>query len=277
MKITASIVTYNNSFEDLKAAINSFLNTELDVKLYISDNSEIDKIKELCQDSRVEYIFNDCNKGFGYAHNIAIKRAEKLKSKYHLIINPDIYYEKGNLEKMIDFMDKNEKVGLMMPKILYPNGNIQYVCKLLPTPLNLFSRGFLPNWNWVKKINDTYEMRFTNYDKVMEVPYISGCFMVFRTDIFSEIGYFDDNIFMYLEETDISRRVIKQGYRTVMNPNMIVYHKWEKGTHKNKKLRNITIQSSIYYFNKYGWFFDRERNKINKRILKKNMEIKNAN
>ncbi|MGL5051345.1 MAG: glycosyltransferase family 2 protein, partial [Fusobacteriaceae bacterium] len=65
MKITASIVTYNNSFEDLKAAINSFLNTELDVKLYISDNSETDKIKKLCTDSRIEYIFNNCNKGFG--------------------------------------------------------------------------------------------------------------------------------------------------------------------------------------------------------------------
>lgn len=268
MKIMASIVTYNNNFDDLKAAINSFLETDLDIKLFISDNSETDKIKQLCSDSRVEYIFNNCNNGFGYAHNIAIKKSEELGSKYHLVINPDIYYEKGNLEKMIEFMDKNEEVGLMMPKILYPNGEIQYVCKLLPTPFNLFSRGFLPNWNWVKKINDNYEMRFTNYDKVMEVPYISGCFMVFRTKVFSEIGYFDDNIFMYLEETDISRRIIKQGYKTVMNPETIVYHKWEKGTHKNKKLRNVTIKSSIYYFNKYGWFFDRERKEINQKLLK---------
>lgn len=268
MKITASIVTYNNSFEDLKAAIKSFLNTDLDIKLYISDNSETQKIKELCIDKRVEYIYNNCNKGFGYGHNIAIRKAEKEESKYHLIINPDIFYKSGNLEKMVEFMEKNEKIGLMMPKILYPNGEIQYVCKLLPTPFNLFSRGFLPNWNWVEKINNKYEMRFTNYDKIIEVPYISGCFMLFRTKVFSEIGYFDDNIFMYLEETDISRRVIKQGYKTIMYPEAVVYHKWEKGTHKNKKLRNITIKSSIYYFNKYGWFFDKERKKINQKSLK---------
>lgn len=269
MKITGSIVTYHNNQEDLKKAISSFLNTRFDVKLYISDNSSNDDIKKLCNDQRIEYIFNNSNKGFGYAHNIAIRKAENEGSDYHLVINPDIYFEKGNLEKMMDFMDQNNEVGLMMPKILYPNGDIQYVCKLLPTPFNLFLRGFLPNWNWVKKMNDDYEMRFTGYSKTMEVPYISGCFMVFRTKVFSEIGYFDDNIFMYLEETDITRRVMKK-YKTVMYPESIVYHKWGKGTHKSKKLRNITIQSAIYYFNKYGWFLDGER-----RIINNNIKLRN--
>lgn len=269
MKITASIVTYHNSFDDLTASISSFLNTDLNIKLYISDNSSSDEIRKLCIDERIEYIFNDCNNGFGYAHNIAIKKAQQEGSKYHLVINPDIFYNLGNLEKMIEFMEDNTEVGLMMPKILYPNGETQYVCKLLPTPFNMFARGFLPNWKWVKKINDNYEMKFTGYKDTMEVPYISGCFMVFRTKIFSEIGYFDDNIFMYLEETDISRRVMKQGYKTVMYPKVQVYHKWEKGTHTNKKLRNITIKSAIYYFNKYGWFFDEERKKNNLKVINK--------
>ncbi|STO32264.1 dTDP-Rha:alpha-D-GlcNAc-pyrophosphate polyprenol, alpha-3-L-rhamnosyltransferase [Fusobacterium necrogenes] len=266
MKITGSIVTYNNNIEELRKAISSFLNTNLDIKLYISDNSEIDTIKEICRDQRIEYIFNNSNKGFGYGHNIAIKKAEKENSKYHFVINPDIYYEEGQLEKMVDFLEKNENVALMMPKILHLNGEIQYACKLLPTPFNLFSRAFLPSWKWVKKINDNYEMRFTNYDKTIEVPYISGCFMGFRTSVFKEIGYFDDNIFMYLEETDISRRISIKGYKTVMYPETQIFHKWERGTYKSKKLRNITIQSSIYYFNKYGWFFDRYRREINKRI-----------
>ena len=267
MLITASLVTYNNLDEDIRNVIESFLNTELEVRLFVSDNSETDRLKELCNDERIEYIFNNCNNGFGYAHNIAIKKAEEINSKYHLVINPDIYYEKGNLEKIVLFMNNNEEIGLMMPKILYPNGEIQYVCKLLPTPFNMFSRGFLPQWNWVKKINNDYEMRFTNYDTVMDVPYISGCFMVFRTKIFSELGYFDENIFMYLEETDITRRVMKR-YRTVMNPEVQIFHKWEKGTYKSKKMRNITIKSAIYYFNKYGWFFDKERSSINKACKK---------
>ncbi|MGL5950635.1 MAG: glycosyltransferase, partial [Cetobacterium sp.] len=107
IKITASIVTYHNSFDDLRAAISSFLDTDMDVKLYISDNSSDDKIRELCTDERVEYIYNNSNNGFGYAHNIAIKKAQAENSKYHLVINPDSYYDKGNLEKMIEFMENN--------------------------------------------------------------------------------------------------------------------------------------------------------------------------
>ncbi len=266
--ITASIVTYHNNKVELKEAIDSFLNTGLTIKLYISDNSSNDELKELCFDPRIEYIFNNSNNGFGAGHNIAIKKAIKEGSKYHLIINPDTFYEIGNLEKMVDFMEKNKDVGLIMPKILYPNGDLQYVCKLLPTPFNLFARAFLPKWKCFENINEAFEMRFTEYKETMLVPYISGCFMVFRTDIFSEIGFFDESIFMYLEETDISRRVIETGYKTVMYSEAIVYHHWAKGNHRNKKLKIINIQSGIYYFGKYGWFFDKKRRIINREIKK---------
>jgi len=110
---------------------------------------------------------------------------------------------------MIEFMENNLDVGLMMPKVVYPNGETQYVCKLLPTPFNMFARGFMPKWEWVKKIDEDYEMRYTGYNKTMDVPYISGCFMVFRTEVFSQIGYFDDNIFMYYV---INNAIKKQNY-----------------------------------------------------------------
>lgn len=268
MQITGSLVTYHNNFEDLQNAFNSFLNTDLNIKLFISDNSSKCDIKKLCIDSRIEYIFNDSNRGFGFAHNIGIKRAEEMGSSYHFIINPDVYFDKGTLESVIEFMEENKDVGLVMPKILYPNGEVQYVCKLLPTPFNFFARSLLPNWKWVKRINDKFEMRFTGYNTIMEVPYISGCFMCFRTEVLKEIGYFDENIFLHLEDTDISRRTHKK-YKTVMFPQAVVYHRWEKATYKSKKIRNVTIKSAIYYFNKYGWFFDKERRTINSKLMKR--------
>ena len=264
--ITASIVTYHNNIKELGEAINSVLNTKMKIKLYISDNSTNKEIQAICNDSRIEYIFNNSNNGFGAAHNIAIKKAIQEGSKYHIVVNPDIFFERGNLEKMIKFMDENEKVGLMMPKVLYPNGELQYVCKLLPTPFNLFARAFLPKLKCFEKVNDTFEMGFTEYKDTMLVPYISGCFMVFKTSIFKEIGYFDENIFMYLEEADMSRRVMSKGYKTVMFPEATVYHHWAKGNHRNRKLKMINIESGIYYFNKYGWFLDRERRNTNKRV-----------
>ena len=267
MLITGSLVTYHNDKRDLKNVINSFLNTKLNVHLFVSDNSNEDSIKELCNDSRITYIYNNCNLGFGAGHNIAIKLAEKINSNYHIALNPDIYFGSGTLEKSIDFMEKHQDIGLLMPKILYPNGNIQYVCKLLPTPFNMFSRAFLPNKGWIRKINDKFELKFTDYNQAMNVPYISGCCMFFRTKVFNKVGYFDENVFMHMEDTDISRRITKIS-ATVMYPEVQVYHKWEKGTYKSKKMMIITIKSAIYYFNKWGWFFDKDRKDINREILK---------
>lgn len=266
--ITASIVTYHNNDTDLKKVISSFLNTTLNIKLYISDNSSNDNIKKLCSDSRIEYIYNNSNLGFGKAHNIAIKKAEVEGSKYHIILNPDIYFDPNVVSILRKYMEKNTNVGLVMPKINYPDGSTQYLCKLLPTPFNLIARRFLPSWNWVKKLDEKYEMRETKYETIVDVPYLSGCFMFIRTNVLKKIGYFDENIFMYLEDTDLTRR-IHEKYRTVMNPEVSIYHKWEKGSYKSFKLMKYNVQAAIYYFNKYGWFFDKERNKINKETILK--------
>jgi hypothetical protein len=265
--ITASIVTYHNNIEELKKAIESFLNSKLDIKLYISDNSSDRRIEGICSDSRVKYIYNNGNLGFGKGHNIAVKEAMKDGSKYHLILNPDIYFEKGVIESLAKYMDTNEDVGLVMPKVLYPDGSIQYLCKLLPTPINLIGRKFLPFKSIVNKMDYKYEMRFTDYNTEIEVPYLSGCFMFIRTSVFNEVGMFDDNIFMYLEDTDLSRR-INEKYKTIYYPKVTVYHKFEKGSFKNKKLLKYHIKSAIYYFNKWGWIFDRDRKTINDKILK---------
>lgn len=265
--ITASIVTYHNNFEDLEAVINSFLNTNLDIKLYISDNSSNEKIKELCNDDRIEYTFNNGNLGFGKAHNVSIRKALKKNSKYHLILNPDITFNGGVLEELLNYMELNNSVGLIMPKILYPTGEIQKLTKLLPTPMNLIFRKFCPIKKYIDKLDYKYEMRFSEYNKEMEVPYLSGCFMFVRTEIFKEVGYFDENFFMYLEDTDLSRR-IHEKYKTIYYPKVQINHKFAKGSYVNKKLLMYHIKSAIYYFNKWGWFFDKKRKEVNSRILK---------
>lgn len=264
--ITGSIVTFNNSIEDLRRVIESFFKTDLKAKLYISDNSSNKEVKKVCTDSRIEYINNEKNLGFGGGHNRAIKKALDEGSKYHVILNPDIYFEAGVLDKICEFMEENKDIGMTMPKIFFPNGDLQYLCKLLPDPLMLFGRRFFPKGEWFKRRNSVYEMRFTGYNKVIDVPYLSGCFMFLRTEILEEVGMFDENIFMYLEDTDLTRRMHRK-YRTVMYPEVSVYHKWAKGSYNNFKLMLYNIQSAVYYFNKYGWFFDRERKRINRRLI----------
>jgi GT2 family glycosyltransferase len=79
---------------------------------------------------------------------------------------------------------------------------------------------------------------------------------------------FDEGIFMYGEDTDLNRRIFKN-YRTVYFPIVTVIHDFEKGSHKSFRLLWIHIKAAIYYMNKWGWFFDKERTKINKQIKEK--------
>ena len=175
--IIISIVTYQNTDDIVKRGINSTLNTNLITRIYIIDNSPTDKIRGLCDNPKINYIFNNANIGYSRGHNIAIRKAMEQKSRYHLVLNPDIYFAKGTIEKLYDFMENNPDIGLAMPKILYPDGSIQYLCKLIPTPMDLIRRRFFPASKYLDKRNFLYELRFTGYDKIMDVPYLSGCFM----------------------------------------------------------------------------------------------------
>lgn len=261
--ITASIVLYKNDTAILRKTIDSFLNTSFQVKLYLIDNSPTPLLEKVILDKRVQYVFLNSNRGFGAGHNVQLKRLIKV-GKYHLVLNPDIHFEKGTLEKLYDYMEANPDVGNAMPRIVYPNGDLQYLCKLLPTPKDWIIRMFIPLKSVKDKIDYNLEMRFADYNKEMNVPYLSGCFMFLRKSVIEEIGVFDEGIFMYGEDTDLNRR-IHQKYRTMYYPEVTITHNFEKGSHKSLRLLWIHIKAAIYYLNKWGWFFDKERREINRK------------
>lgn len=260
--VTASIVLYKNNREELKRAINSFLDTELPVHIYLIDNSPTPVLEDVICDQRAEYFYLNSNRGFGAAHNVILRRPH-LMGRYHIVLNPDIYFKKGTTEALVNYMDDNPDVGNVMPKVIYPDGSLQYLCKLLPTPIDWIGRMFIPIQSLKAKLNFRFEMRFSGYNKEMNVPYLSGCYMFLRSSVIEELGVFDEGIFMYGEDTDLNRRIYKK-YRTMYLPDMTIVHKHEQGSHKNFRLFWIHVKAAIYYLNKWGWFFDKERRRINK-------------
>lgn len=265
--ITGCIVLYKNNREVLGQAIESFLKSHLISQLYLVDNSPTNELENLVKDSRIIYIHNPSNPGFGASHNIALRKAIAHNSTYHVVLNPDVYYTDDVIENLCEYMNNNQKVGNVMPKVNYPDGNLQYLCKLLPTPYDWIGRRFNPFKKLVENRNKIFELKFADFSKKMFIPYLSGCFMFLRIDSIKKIGYFDEKIFMYGEDTDLNRRLISAGYDTIYNPDVTIYHHFEKGSHKSWRLTKIGIASAIYYFNKWGWFFDKERTSINKRAL----------
>ena len=266
IQVSATIVTYENNPEELNRAIESFLMTNLNVIIYIIDNSPTDYLKtHITTDRRVIYRFMGCNKGFGAGHN-EIMRNTNLLGTYHLILNPDISFKQGTIEGLYYYMEHHYDVGNVMPKVIYPNGDLQYLCKLLPTPIDWIGRLIIPFQAIKDKINDKFEMHFADYNKCMNVPYLSGCFMFLRTSVIKEIGLFDSHIFMYGEDTDLNRRIHAK-YKTMYNPDVTIIHRHEQGSHKNLHLMWIHIKAAIYYFNKWGWFIDKERKEINRKTI----------
>ena len=119
--ITASIVCYHHRFSEIKKVIDCLLCEPVTV-VYIVDNSSNDYLRELEKLSTcIRYIHSD-NLGYGAGHNIAIREAIEIGATYHIVINPDIYFEKGVLGKLVEYMDRNPAVGQVMPKVLYPEG-----------------------------------------------------------------------------------------------------------------------------------------------------------
>lgn len=266
IKITGCIVLYNNNIEELQISINSILDINIDMKIFLIDNSPTDFLKKLDSDFRIEYIHNPSNPGFGKTHNIAIKKSIILGSCFHFVVNPDISFKGDIITPMINYMEKDKTIGMMMPQILNLDGSVQNLPKLLPTPLSMFMRKVkFPKW-YYKKIIDKYELRFISRDKIYNAPVLSGCFTLLNIKAIKEIGSYDDNFFMYFEDWDLSRRMHKK-YKTIYFPKVSVYHGYDSGANKSRKLFKIFIKSAFTYFNKWGWFVDSERSQINMNTL----------
>jgi GT2 family glycosyltransferase len=267
-KITASIVIYKNDLRLLRNAVDSFLSSTEHSVLYLIDNSPTDRFSRHFRHPRIKYIFNNRNVGFGAGHNLALREVIKAgNSSYHVVLNPDVYFDDAVMRKIFFFMEAHPQVGLVMPKVLYPDGRLQPLCKLLPSPFTLFTRRFLQFFpSLSNRLNHWYEMHFTGYDKIMDVPFLSGCFMFLRVKVLEEVGLFDERIFLYTEDTDLTRRIHRK-YRTIFYPEAVIYHYNQRASYKNAIKLAYHMLSAITYFNKWGWFDDVERKDINERIL----------
>lgn len=263
--ITVSIVTYNTNTEELAQCLQS-LTSPLVSTIYIVDNSNQKYIADFClQYPNIVYVGSE-NVGYGAGHNQAIRKVLQTKEKYHLVLNSDVYFEPSVLDKLVEYMDAHSDVAQVQPNVIYPDGEMQYTCRLIPTPANLIFRRFLPKFI-VEEMNQRYMLKFNDHKKEMNIPYHQGSFMFFRISCFEKVGLFDERFFMYPEDIDITRRMHRY-YRTMFVPDVTIVHAHRAASYKSKKMLKIHMINMVKYFNKWGWMFDKERTEWNKRLLK---------
>ena len=265
--LNVSIVIYKTNEEKIHRLVALLRQCKAVNDVFIIDNSP--SPFQTPHNMDATYIFNNNNCGYGRAHNIALRKTIENKIPYHLVLNPDVVFDPSIINELLEYMEGHTSIGSLMPKIYYPNGDLQYLCKLVPAPMDLFGRRFLPKW-MMKKRKRRFELYDSGYSTIMNVPYLSGCFMLLRTSTLEDVGLFDERFFLYPEDIDLTRRIHKK-YKTIFYPYVSVIHEYGRGSYKSMKLLYFHIVNMCRYFNKWGWFFDKERKEINARCIAENI------
>ena len=268
--LTSSLVLYHNQPEAFEQAMRCFLDGAEGGLLFVIDNSKAPIVSPLFVHPRVRYQFVGRNVGFGAGHNLALKaigEAGFALPLAHLFLNPDVVFDTRALPTLLAELEADPTIGALMPRIVFPDGELQRLCKLLPTPVDLLLRRFLPLPPLVHALNRRYELHDLPQDGKLEVPSLSGCFLMVRHALLRAVGGFDERYFMYMEDVDLVRRIGDHA-RTVYVPSVSVTHGYAKGSYRDKRLLSYHLRSARLYFDKWGWWFDRARRDRNQRILR---------
>ncbi|MCG9757478.1 glycosyltransferase family 2 protein, partial [Shewanella insulae] len=252
--INISVVLFKNKPSDVTEFLQRVSEYSNVNQVIVVDNSPTDQLRVSTSSfDKVVYVFSPSNPGYGASHNIGIKFSISNDVEFHLVCNLDTTFNEQCLEVLqASCFERN--VGLVVPLIRYSNGMIQLSNKLIPTPFDLLVR-FLAPKSWFVKRRTKFQLEFTGYKDKFEVPYVSGCFMFFKTLVFKEVGLFDERFFMYPEDIDISRRVFSSSFKVLFNPEVEIVHEYEGATYKSKKMAFVHAYNIIKYFNKWGWFW----------------------
>lgn len=252
-KISACIVSYKGADEVIEA-VNSLktYTSGCELTIYLVDNASPDDTAAILQKQEfgegVKVICLPENVGFGAGHNTVLPM---LDSEYHFVLNPDIFIRENVLPAMCEWMDEHPEVVMATPKLLFPDGRVQILPKQKPNILGLAARQGVPG---LKKYGDRYAMLDKNLSVPTAIEFCTGSFFCMRTEVFREIGGFDEKYFMYVEDADITQKARQKGLVYYL-PQFTAYHAWHRAPNKSLKPFLQQIKSMGRYFNKWGWRF----------------------
>lgn len=267
--LSVSIVTYHpnvlllsQTFSTLSAAFSCLrrVRPRLNIDVRLVDNGGMPDPRTMREvldplDVSCALISGHGNVGYARGHNLAIEQA---RSRYHLVLNPDIDLAPDALVNALDFLDAHPEVGLLTPRIGNELGQIQFLCRRYPALLDLFVRGFLPS-----AFRSPFERRLARYemrdeinetDIVWDPQIVSGCFMLFRTDVLKKLGGFDPRYFLYFEDYDLSLRTHDIA-RVAYVPSVRVIHHGGGASRKGFAHIRMFAASAFKFYNRFGWRF----------------------
>lgn len=248
MRSTVVIVNWNTK-ELLKACLRSIYQESAKTvqEVIVVDNDSTDGSQALVRQefSQARLIENEDNRGFSYACNQGIRAS---RSEYVIILNSDTLVSSGSIDSMTDFMDKNDRVGVLGPKLLNEDGSVQLSCRNFPSFKEATGHAFLGIFSQANPYTRSYRQMDWDHQTACEVDWVSGACMILRRKALDEIGLFDESYFMYLEDVDLCRRMKESGWKVYFYPEAVVTHLSGGSSKQRSGQAIIEHQKSIYHF-----------------------------
>lgn len=225
---TAVIIVSYNTKSLLRDCLSSFIATQTgEYEIWVLDNSSSDGSAEMVASEfpQVHLIKSDENLGFGKGNNLIAQRTD---TDYVLLINPDTTFNEDILGPMIDYFKRNLSVGVVGPRIIWPNGDLQLSCEKLP------SLTYELAW----QVHSTLLERLFNSDRVITsvrmeeydhrepraVEFLWATCWLVRREVVRELGLFDPAFRMYDEDLDFCARLAKSEWQAHYFPAVTMVH-----------------------------------------------------
>ncbi len=258
MDVSIILVSYNTKDLTINCLKSVYEKTkELDFEIIVVDNNSQDGSVEMLEEEfpNIKLIKNKENKGFGSANNIAIKQAE---GKYIFLLNTDTILDNNAIKIFFDFMEKeeNQNAGACGGNLYDENSNRIHSSGKLPSikriaftsiGLNLIFK------NFYKKTFCTDDAKEVN--KVTKTGFITGADLFLRKSVIDKTGSFDEDFFMYYEDSELQYRIQKSGYLIYIVPNARIYHLTKTPKTSTIDLVKKLRKNEYLYFKKTGGYF----------------------
>ena len=255
-EVSIVIVNFDTNDFVLECLYSIFvLNEDVDTEVIVIDNSSTDQsVKSIEQFfPTVKLIQNSSNIGFAAASN---KGLCLTSGEFVLLLNPDTFLPCSSLRKCIDYLKKNPEIGLLTPKLIKPDGSLDWACKRsFPTPADLLLRMLkLDRLFPDSKFFGHYSLSYLDSNKSTEVECIAGAFMLARRKAVDVVGLLDESFFLYFEDLDWSYKFNVLKWKVFYYSEVVVWHYKRGATRKHESFAIKQFYYALYqgYFKYYG-------------------------
>jgi GT2 family glycosyltransferase len=215
-----------NTQDDLRACLASLhrVGDEANMEVIVLDNNSEDGSPDMVEHEfpSVRLFRMSRNLGFTGGQNHML---EHRKGRHALLLNSDTIVHEGAIRTMMEYLEANPKVGIVGPKLLNPDGSLQFSARRFPTPTAALFRNtafgrLFPNNRFARE----YLMQDGSHDQIIKVDWVSGAALLAREELMEKIGFLDPEYFMYNEDVDYCFRAWQADFEVIYLPTAIITH-----------------------------------------------------